>query len=302
MNSLIKLGLMASLCLLFACNERKNAIALYDGLMESHMKTVTSLERSTNNSYAVLQERLEDDSKAKYRPLTPAIDTIHKMIEAVDASVDDLRKLPTIEKGIKEKKLAIIRLAILKLETSLLELFSAFLRKENTTFDLKEWQVGDRINSMKQDLLLVDSLWKTNNIHFSIEETRLLLSKTKVDLARTKLMLTNSLANLSGGRTLCGWRLLVPTVLPIQENWKKGEAFEALIFGFETLAPANVSLIEVTVDGQVIPVIEEKYAYYKSDVLKRSKTTIYINVTARNNLTGEEFNFSQNFPYEIVAD
>lgn len=301
MNSLSKLGLMVSLCLLFACNEREDTIALYDGLMESHVRIAKSLDDVKDVQLWQLSDRLEDESKRKYRPVKVVVDTIHQMIEEVESHINSHLEIfdkrdAIIESGSNVKKL---NAEIIELNKNIFQFYSAFLFEYKDTFSLNEDQVDSRFQDVRKEIDSLDSLLQKTSLVLDDLQMALLLSEINIHLKSIKYKITADFSKLIGSKGLYCFFYYTPVVLPLKKAVNEGEEFSAIILGSEDFMESTYEFYSIEVNGETLDIIDGKYAVYQKTVSDVNKT-LTINCQAGSKLTGAEVSFYENYTYPIT--
>lgn len=185
---------------LLALNVSAEVMNAFFTLDEGNRATIGTVDSQLENSVAALNELLNDDSKAAYRPIQPAIEQVQAKAKEFNAYVDELRdllidasgdgngqvdagdfkpehdgELPYI-KGKKNKDVTTrmlvdegrgeeLKAKILETREELIAIYSKLLTENDTTFQLTSSEVQTKIQSIATDMPfnVDDETWQTTD-------------------------------------------------------------------------------------------------------------------------------------------
>ena len=89
---------------LLALNVSAEVMNAFNTLDAGNKSTIKIVDGQLTSSVTALNNLLKDDSKAKYRPILPAIEQVRNKVTEFNTSVDELRDLLVDETGDKSGK------------------------------------------------------------------------------------------------------------------------------------------------------------------------------------------------------
>ncbi|MGH1434993.1 MAG: hypothetical protein ACRBG0_11095 [Lewinella sp.] len=280
---------------------------------ELHQSTLETLERVneklrevTEDNYRRTSSILQDDSKRKYRPIEPVMDSIilftRKAISAVGVCDFTMRYEEDFS---KEKQLEGLSFLAQILTTTSLRIkhdYQQYLQEQGDSIGLRKEDAEKYLQWMSDNVLDVDSLW-INKGYLKLTDADLqqLLAKTKTDLIHRETSLIYLLAQFAGGSS--GWGFyLFPQVIPQQNKTVKGRPYNAVIDFAELCSENSRFNLHIYVDGQELKPVKGCYAYYTSAPIYKDEKTIHITGKLKDPVTGEIQVLIEDFPYSIIVD
>ena len=282
---------------LLALNVSAEVMNAFFTLDDGNKESIATVESQLEQTVGGLKSLLSDESKAKYRPIEPAVDQVRETISSFNSYVNDLRDNlidsagnqngevddddytesygKVVPKGKKNKDITTrmlvdegrgeeLKAEIIKTKDQLVKIYTELLRNHGKAFGLKEAEINNRIENIG------------NNLPFGIDDETWKASKDKNSWADFKFRQMPLAA-------------VLPLMSQMQSDAKSSEA--ALINSMAELAGGRV----VEFDS-FFPVVQAEKAYViKGDPFKAEK----LKVEVRNPLTGEVSEGESIYEYEV---
>lgn len=255
---------------LLALNVSAEVMNAFFTLDDGNKESIATVESQLEQTVSGLKSLLSDESKAKYRPIEPAVDQVRETISSFNSYVNDLRDNlidsagnqngevddddytesygKVVPKGKKNKDITTrmlvdegrgeeLKAEILNTKEQLVKIYTELLRNHGKDFGLKEAEINNRIENIG------------NNLPFGIDDETWKESKDKNSWADFKFRQMPLAA-------------VLPLMSQMQSNAKSSEA--ALINSMAELAGGRV----VEFDS-FFPVVQAEKAYViKGDPFK----------------------------------
>ncbi|MEM9526247.1 MAG: hypothetical protein AAGA31_06535 [Bacteroidota bacterium] len=260
-----------------------------------------AMERSQERMNMVvweLQARLEDDSKAKFRPILPTIESISETQESLLQEIQELKEKVDIGLGseIIETPLRNLLEQDRLARKEIVYIMSKFLEDFGEQMDLNRREIFEKKEFYRKEIV-------TTSFHFSGCENQVVL-QNELDLLKLSVLnlqefLVQDLAQISGGRTLnC---FFGPKYYPVVSagflNAVVGRSHEARISvgNFATeLKPENIRIV---IEGDTLLLNEAGWIDFSLIPKKRGEQALEMELLITNPLTGEVISSESSYGY-----
>ncbi|PSR11799.1 MAG: hypothetical protein DA408_13445 [Bacteroidetes bacterium] len=185
---------------LLALNVSAEVMNAFNTLDAGNKSTIKIVDGQLTSSVTALNNLLKDDSKAKYRPILPAIEQIRNKVTEFNTYVDELRDLLVDETGDKSGKVDAgdfkeghdgdllylrgkknkdvttnllvdkgrgdeLKQKIESTRTELIQVYTDLLRRNKDTFELSDKEIDDKVNNVATNMpfKVDDETWKTSD-------------------------------------------------------------------------------------------------------------------------------------------
>lgn len=102
MSRLLRLGLIGSLFLVYACGENEETLLLYESVITNEMQATLVIKEQNKNMMAWVNNILAEESKIRFVPIIHTIDTVGLLMDKVQLKIDSLRFKLSQSEGMEE--------------------------------------------------------------------------------------------------------------------------------------------------------------------------------------------------------
>lgn len=329
---------------LLALNVSAEVMNAFFTLDAGNTSTMNIVDTQLDSSIGALDELLKDESKARYRPIQPAIAAIRGKAAEFNTYVNDLRDLLIDESGdgngkvdagdfkpdhdgelnaIRGKKnkdvttrLLIdggkgeaLKAKILETRQELIDVYTALLTENDSTFQLTAAQVATKVQNIATDMPfdVDDESWKSTDKkswedykfrQMPIAAVLPLMSQMQADLKASEANMVNDMIGLAGGKNIV-FDSFFPVIQADRSYVIGGEKIAAKISVGSYSSSLNPENVKIYAGGSALSLSDDGTAEYSITGGGLGQKTVPLRVEVTNPLTGEVTKGESEFVYEV---